>query len=73
MSVVQDYTKRNVVKIMVAIKLSGVVQLYVFRNLHVVQDYTSRNLGLVQDDGFHELGSRHSFGKQWWFGVVRFG
>ena len=73
MPVVQDYKRRDVANIMVSIKLSGVVQHYVFRNLHVVQDYTSRNLGLVQDDGFHELGSRHSFGKQWWFGVVRFG
>ena len=73
MPVVQDYKKRDVANIMVSIKLSGVVQLYVFHNLHVVQDYTFRNLGLGQDDGFHELGLRHSFGKQWWFGVGMFG
>ena len=57
MPVVQDYKKRNVANIMVSIKLSGVVQHYVFHNLHLVQDYTFRNLGPVQDDGFHELGN----------------
>ena len=46
MPVVQDYKKRNVANIMVSIKLSGVVQHYVFHNLQLVQDYTFRNLGL---------------------------
>lgn len=73
MHIVEDYKKRNVANIMVSIKLSGVVQHYVFHNLHLVQDYTFRNLGLVQDDGFHDLGLRYSFGKQWWFGAVMFG